>query len=271
MQRSTEADLIQQCKAAIDRFTTHYGWQLIDADTLAQRALDNMRHGCFASPAAAVMGAYCVVLYNACTGSEGADRQNRAYQELGYYLFSLVRQRYRHLPSDDWEDVTQSALERVCLNLGNCREPIAFLMFAAQQLLDAVRHTLRRVQRAHESLDRTNGDEAFVYEPVDQATSAFDQIVIAEDRQTVTQLLDDFVIRHPRAWLQILIVRESFLLDMEDAEIADRHSNTRGGVYSAKSRGLKALRDDPVLRAAAECHELIPLQQPSFDIDTWSV
>ncbi len=78
----------------------------------------------------------------ACSGNEGYERQNRAYDELFRYLHDSARYRY----PDMGEEVSQRALTNIFTAFERCRQPGAFLAFALQHLLDAARAPRREQQ-----------------------------------------------------------------------------------------------------------------------------
>ena len=151
-------ELERQCRAIVDQLVVRYTWRLLERDELVQRALAGVRAGVTEQLVSATIAAYCVALHAACSGAEGPQRQNQAYDELARYLHNLTCMRFGDLRPDMREDVTQSALERIFKSFGRCREPVAFLAFAAQHLLDAVRMARRQENRPIGSLERMFGE-----------------------------------------------------------------------------------------------------------------
>jgi DNA-directed RNA polymerase specialized sigma24 family protein len=265
VQPDADPTLLQQCEGVVDAFIARFDWQIATRDELVARTLQNMQSQRFETPKTAAMGAYCAVLYTASSGTGGAGRQNRAFEELGRYLYASMRQRYADLPQDLWADVTQTALMKVHQNLSRCREPDAFLMFALHQLRDAVNLYRRAAQHDGESLERALGaDQPTIAEPVDSAPSAFEQVAEREISERVERLLQAFVRRRPRARLQILVVRATILGDRDAAAIARQYGTSLNSIYSTRSRALKALRDDPEMRSLAVELGIIapPLAEP---------
>lgn len=253
MQPDADQTLLRQCEEVVDSFIARFDWQIIVRDDLVARTMQNMRSQRFKSPKAAAVGAYSAALYTACTGDRGDGLQNRAYEELGRYLYAIVRQRHADLPQDCWADTTQTALMKVYQDLSRCREPIAFLMFAHLRLRDVVSQQRRAAQHDGESLERALGaEQSAIAEPLDSAPSAFEQVAERETSEKVERLLQAFVRRRPRARLQILVVRATILGDLDDTVIARQHGMSLNSLYSTRSRALKALRDDLELRSLAE-------------------
>ena len=91
-------------------------------------------------------------LCQACR-SQDPHEQNRGYAELGAYLYRLA---YNALKTEGRpvhlaEDYTQEALQRVWQHIDDCRQPGAFLRWAAVILMRIVQRNLRR-ERDHLSL-----------------------------------------------------------------------------------------------------------------------
>lgn len=172
-------ELERQCRVAVDQLVARYQWQLLEQDELVQRTLRQMRAGAADRLINAAIGAYCAALHAACSGAEGPLRQNRAYEELAKYLYSLTCMRFADLAPEVREDITQSALERIFKSFDRCREPVAFLAFAAQHLLDAVRVARRQEHQAVQSLEQARGRSEEALEDVlqDDRPEPIEQII----------------------------------------------------------------------------------------------
>jgi RNA polymerase sigma factor (sigma-70 family) len=246
-------ELERACHAAADQVIARYGWQLLDRQELARRARELVRASGVAEPLGAAVGAYCVALHDACSGAQGISRQQQGYLELSRYLLGLVRRRYGDLADDAREDVAQSALERIFKSFDRCREPVAFLAFAAQHLLDAVRVARRRARRPVDSFERVFGATD---EPANEPAAAPDlepsrQVIDRERPAAVDQLLHEVLAAHPRASKQVAVLRLGLIYECDDAEIGRRLGLTAGGVWAARSRIIKTIQSEPRWRARA--------------------
>jgi RNA polymerase sigma factor (sigma-70 family) len=230
-----------------------YRWALLERDELIQRAIERMRAGMADRAANAVVGAYCIALHAACSGVEGPLRQNLAYEELAKYLYSLVCMRFADLLPNVREDVTQSALERIFKSFDRCREPVAFLAFAAQYLLDAVRVVRRQEYRVPQSLEQAIGQSEELLAEVlhDDHPHPIEHIIAGEQRIAIGQLLLEYLQAHPRAAQQVAVLRMEWLDDLDEDEISKRLGISINSVYVARSRIVKTLRSEPRWRARA--------------------
>lgn len=245
-----ELDL--QCQAVVDRLISEHDWRLLSRHAVLLRTIEHLRSGVADRPESAAVGAYCIALHAACSGMEGPQRQNRAYQELGRYLYCLIGMRFIDLPADVREDVAQSALERIFRAFEHCREPIAFLAFAAQHLLDAVRVARRQQYRPVESFDQIRDADDDPAEALpDPQPHPLDDILNTERRAAIERLLAEFAADHPRASQQVAILRMTWLDDLDDAAISQRLAMSLGSVYTARSRVIKTLQSEPKWQARA--------------------
>jgi RNA polymerase sigma factor (sigma-70 family) len=246
-------ELERQCAIVAERIVKEHDWRLLPAAELTRRALEQLRAGAADRPENATIGMYCIAMHAACSGAEGAQRQNQAYGELARYLYSLAGARFGDLSQDAREDVTQAALERVFKSFERCREPVAFLAFAALHLLDAVRSARRHAYRPLESLEQALGDDegALADRLPDPHPPALEQVLAAERRAAIERLLQEIAAAHPRASQQITIVRMTWLDDLDDPAISQRLGVSLSSVYAARSRLIKTIQSEPKWRARA--------------------
>lgn len=199
------------------------------------------------------LSTWCVALYHDCHGDRGPDAQQRAYADLGRYLYHLVRRRYYDLPALAWEDAVQSTLERVFCKIDHCQQPVTFLAFVAQHLLAAVREQRRCEHRPHTRLEAgPESDEPGEPIQIADPCASPETIVVQLDQQKIMlAVLDQFALRHPRAKLQAQVLRLEYLHGLESEEIAERLNIPLGSVYTARSRALDTIQHDLDLRLMA--------------------
>jgi RNA polymerase sigma factor (sigma-70 family) len=246
-------ELKQQCAIVVDQLSARYRWRLLDRDDFVRRALWHLGAGVADRLVNAAIGAYCAALYSACSGAEGPLRQDQAYGEVARYLYSLACMRFADLSLEAREDVAQSALERIYKSFDRCREPVAFLAFAGQHLLDAVRVARRQERQMAKSLDQAlgRGEEVLGDMLYDQQPQPIEHIIAGERRTAVEQLLQEFLLVHPRSAQQVAILRLTWIDDMDDATIGQRLSISLSSVYTARSRLKKTIQSEPRWQARA--------------------
>jgi DNA-directed RNA polymerase specialized sigma24 family protein len=248
------------CRAVAAELAVRYGWQLLAADELARRAARHLAAGLGRGPAEAVLGAYCVALHAACAGAEGAPARERAFGELGDYLYSLACLRRRDLSDEQCEEATQGALERVVRTISQCRQPVAFLAFAAQHLLDSARQVRRQARAAAVSLEQSRdvGEDGAVFWLAGAGPDPAELVEAEQRLVAISQLLDEFLRDHPRATRQVGVLRLALLDDLDDTAIGARLGLRLGSVYTARSRIQQALRAEPKWQARARELGLLP-------------
>lgn len=247
------------CADAARLLIQRHRWGLLPPAELARRAERHLRDGLGRGPAEAVIGAYCVALHAACAGGEGPERRERAFREVGDYLYALACLRFGDLTDEQREDAAQGALERLVGAVDRCRQPIAFLAFAAQHLLDSAQAIRRQARRGHLSLDRDDAAAppvpAVIAPPSDDPEAA----AIADERQVaIGRLLDEFLGAHPRAAQQVAVLRLELLDGLDDEAIGARLGLRPGSVHTARSRLRRALRAEARWLARARELGLVP-------------
>jgi RNA polymerase sigma factor (sigma-70 family) len=248
-----------QCRVVVDQLVSDHNWQLLDRDELVRRTLARLRADLASRVESAVIGAYCTALHAACSGAEGRLRQEMAYGELARYLYGMIATRFADLRPDVREDVAQNALERVFKSFDRCREPVAFLAFAAQHLLDAARVARRQQYRPVDSFEQVLGaDEDSLGDLLpDTRPQPIEHVLIAEQRATIDCFLQEFVTDHPRAAQQVSILRMTWLDDLDDPAISRRLGISLGSVYTARSRIIKTIQSEPKWLARARALGLL--------------
>jgi RNA polymerase sigma factor (sigma-70 family) len=243
------AAMERTCVEAVDGLLARHQWQLLDRAEFARRALDHWSGGGASDAQRAATHIYSLALHTACSGGEGAERQNRAYTELFRYLYDIAFQRY----PGAHEEVAQRALVHIYTSFERCRQPGAFLAFAIQQLLDTAR-SLQREQPPERSLAaRSAAGAAELGELlVDEQQPDPSELLIAEElRARFALLADEFLRKHPRASHQFAALRLKFIDGLDDQTIAEQLGNTIPNVYVLRARAIEKLRAEPSWRALA--------------------
>jgi DNA-directed RNA polymerase specialized sigma24 family protein len=252
---SNEPLSVQEAKLQLiaAQLQTRYGWTLVETPELVRRAFGLLRHGQATAINEAVIGAYCVIWHTACSGDQGHERQNMAYTELGNYLLYLARQRYVQLSPGLLEDAVQSALERVFRHFARCKQPITFLAFASQQLLDSVRTVVRQSNAFGEPLEKAVGgfDEPSELPYIDPSPSPDERVLERQFFSGVDRLLSEFLKAHPRASQQVDVLRMTVLDGLDDVTIGAKLGMRPGSVQTARSRIRQTLIAEPYWRTRA--------------------
>ena len=246
-QQDERSGLWQDCQQEVARLAAQRRWQLLGAADWAGRAYDGLRAGVASTIRRSALHAYVEALYQACSGAEGAQRQDIGYRELHGYLFDIGLRRYPEIA----EDAAQVAVEQIFARFERCRVPGAFLAFAAQQLLAAAR-SIRHEQGKHAPA-RASGRERIDLDAVpDQGMADLDTPVIAAElHERFEQLAREFLAKHPRAARQFSALRMKYVDGLDDIAIGRALGVSVGGVYVLRARAVEKLREEPAWRALA--------------------
>lgn len=237
---------------------------MLGAEALAHRAEGHLCAGVASDARRAAFHAYCLALYEACSGGEGSERQELGYTELHRYLHDSARARY----GDACDDVAQRALVQVFTSFDRCRQPGAFLAFALQHLLDAARAVRRQEAPRGPSLSSPaieGGDEGLgdlLADPrqPDPAVALLDD----ERRVRLARYADDYLRAHPRARDQVAALWLKYIEGMDDEAIGRRLGKTVNNVYILRSRAVARLQSEPDWRAfARECGIMVEHTVPA--------
>jgi DNA-directed RNA polymerase specialized sigma24 family protein len=236
--------LEELCRKAVDLLLARREWQLLDRDEFGRRASGHLRDGIARDALRAAIYAYSQALHAACSGTEGAARQNRAYTELFRYLYDSALFRY----PDIYDEVAQLAVTGVFASFSRCHQPGTFLAFALQRLLDAARAV--RHEQAHmlagRALSPSHGLIPDAYQP-DPAEA----VIAAELHVRLAQMADEFLQKHPRAGKQFAALRLKFIDGLDDDTISQMLQTSVKNVYVLRSRAIDKLRAEPSWRALA--------------------
>lgn len=251
------SDTEQRCRAAVDGLRARYDWQVLTRSEFVARTLETLQAGLATDPVRAAIGAYSAALYAACAQSADAARQQRAYTELGRYLYDQARVRY----PDICDDITQSALLRVFAALDRCRSPIAFLAFAHQHLLDAARALRRETRTPARSLDAP-ANEHLAHQPpaalADNGQSLVNHALANERRELLMRYRAEFLQAHPRAAQQFDALWMKYVDGMDDATISKKLGVSVIHVHALRTRAKKRLQANPDWRRLAAELGILP-------------
>lgn len=218
-----------------------------------------MRAGLASAPDKSIIGAYCLVWHAACSGSEGDERYEHAYDELGDYLHGLAGTRFKDLTRHQLEDATQATLLAIIEGFADCRQPIAFLSFAINKLRDNVRPYRRQNQRREVALEPAGPDDTTaVLQLSAPGADPVEEVVATEHHQAIRHFLAAFLEAHPRAKDQVEILRLQLLEELDDATIALRLKKSLNSVHKARSLALRRIRTEPVWWERAREFGLLP-------------
>lgn len=240
--------LEQMCGDAVDLLLDRHEWRLLERAEFLRRTLEHLRAGIARDARGAATFTYSQALHRACSGTEGNERQDRAYGELFRYLHDSARYRY----PDMGEEVSQRALTNIFTAFERCRQPGAFLAFALQHLLDAAR--AQRREQQPRSLSAPAGARAYALgeQLADQHQPDPAEVVITgELHAQFEQLAQEFLRKHPRAAKQFAALRLKFIDGLDDATIAARFSVSVKSVYVLRARAAEKLRAEPAWLALA--------------------
>jgi DNA-directed RNA polymerase specialized sigma24 family protein len=244
------AGFSQHCQRIVRQVIARYQWTLVPYEVLVQEVLSCIEAGTIAEPWPATISIYCQYLYRACTGAEGAERQERGFIELSRYLYELSFREVQDMPVDLREEAVNETLLRIWQKLANYRKPSAFLSNATFELLNVIRPWWSR-QRAAASL------ETIAEQPASASGDDITARVIDHEMQeTVKRCFDDILRRHPRARQQLEAVWLKFIVQLDDTTISDYIGKSIATVHVLRSRGLRQLRRDPSWQQIAKDLEI---------------
>lgn len=240
-----EAD---QCRAAVARLHERHGWSLLDHTIWAVVAFGHVRNGITADPGCAAFYTYSEALHRACSGEDGAHRQEQGYTELGQFLFQLASRSYPDVSAD----ATQLALMNIYRTFAQCDQPGWFFAFAKYKLKDAAK-TIRLHEQRYQRLVVQRLDHSRLRDvlPDQQQPDVCARITDNEDRRLLERYREDFLRSHPRAARQFDAVWLKYIAGLSDSEISHKLGVSISEVHTLRCRGIKKLQSDPGWRALA--------------------
>lgn len=240
-----------ELRAAAARILAQRGWSLLSIDELVSGGATLLEESAFTNPSAAVLHLYAHVLYRACMGLEGHERQQTAYLELFRYVYDLARHLAGDLSREEREELANHVIAEVFYRLSEAggarlrpvREPGAFLAVAIQQL----RNTVRRWRR-----DPFTWEEPDEYHPAREADQPEEMAVRQELREHVLGCFSRALHRYPRARLQLMVVWLRHMGGIDYQTISERLHMTVPNIRVLYTRGASKLRKDSEWRALAQ-------------------
>lgn len=228
-------------------------WQLVDSADLAawesflDAVADLLRVGDLSPlPAAkrlenAVTGAYCTVLYVACT-ADGTRRQHRAYSEVWNWVYRFVA--YRVNDPYDREDITQEVLEFVFQNLRQVDRTAGFLAWVGYVAHNRIRRHYAKIgaerRRFVDDFPDEDTDEPNPIVPTTDANLISLQLEETSSHAHILKLIDECMPR--KAYLQKIVFIERGLQQRTVSEIAQMLDRTASDVYTSWFNALRTIK-----------------------------
>ena len=229
------AEPISRAREAARSLRARPGYRLIEESELAERIAARLRLADSAAPALATRLAqtiYAEALYQAC-GAKDSFLQDRAYEELGDYLYRVAYNlvRGRGGPIDLAEEATQEALIKIHGALSSVAHPGAFLAFS-----------LKTLCRECGPLLKVAIDQGRCV-PLDPALDLPDRKVAPPVILELRDCLVAAIGRLPNPDWQAIITLQHFV-GADDGEIAATLGKRRANVQVMRHRALLHLRND---------------------------
>jgi hypothetical protein len=263
----TNDELWQLCHLVVTNLISRRDWRLLAGDeylrTVFKRAAAEAAHT-EAHVRQIALNEYVQALYAACqveTRATDPDRQERAYQELGRYLYDHARRLRAGSSEADVKDAVQDALQSIYegIQARRVKEPGAFLKYAFYKLRGALTgHDRRSKIGGNEplswdtltagSIESEAGGER---EPPLQTEPDPSPEMVAEWRQLLDAVVEELRHKfklHPRAdeQLRAAILRYAFARDHDEIAAALRPASA-DGMAALISRGKDKLQSNQAL------------------------
>ena len=234
----------------VNHLMDRHDWRLIEVELFCSQL--SARAQTVASPdrdtlLKLAVNLYCENWYAACR-SEG-ELRTRAFTELARYLYDRARHKYGN--AEMAQEIAHEAIILVAEQLDHCQKPGAFLAFALLKLWNAAtvyfRQRDRQLQRTA-ILPDTADAPGEIEASAPQEASPEEHAVVHDWKNVLFQRVGELMQQSPRAQQQFKAVLLKFLYAYSDEEIAGELATEISNVHVLRSRGLKRLREDPVLR-----------------------
>ncbi len=255
MSQMNEDVVTSDLPAVAERAIQQYVQGLLSTETLVIQILNEVhtKHFDEINPSQRILTRFAQricsrVLYDAWRSSVN-ERRNLAFSNLRRFLeWSLLHSSYAQqlqIYTHAIEDVLHSTLEILTVlttqkNSGGPDDPAAFLKWTQTILIRQAHAYLERV-RNDPSTSLDEQVELFAEQFVDLRNSdPLDEIILQEAQQTLVEAL--LSLRNPR-YRQVLL--GTYLMDLDEREVARQLGVETQDVYMWKHRALKALRQHP--------------------------
>ena len=247
--------VLRTCQEEVAALVVERGWHLLEPPEWVAETMSQVRIGSIANPRRAAVHVYSHAMHAACSGFEGQERREQAYDELFRFLLAYARKRFPQV----YDDVAQQAVEFVIDRFVYCRKPGAFLTFALYQLLAAARTVNRQHDLHLRGADSATLEDRVVAEALrDRQPDLSAPFITAELRASFERLAGEFLREHPRAEMQLAALRLKYIDALDDAAISARLGKPTSSVYVLRSRAIEKLRAKPEWRALAVEFGILP-------------
>jgi len=263
-ERQMSENLIHQCHQIAEHLVGKHDWRLCTAERLATSVLDRIQvmeqTGEKINITQLTLNEYVLRQYAACQPQQAQinmAEHNRAYEELGRYLYNMLFKLRPDWSEPEKEDATQMALVQIyqALQENKVREPGAFWAFAFNKL----RGEIKRLERQREMGGQapisigptTDSDETgmlpFINLP-DETLPFMEQEIMRQQLcdDIIHQILRTFQL-HPRAKQQLMAAFLKYAFDCSNAEIAERLEIPASSIASVIARGRKKFQANETL------------------------
>jgi hypothetical protein len=262
-------DLREHCRRVVRQLISKHDWHLLTEEEYVHSVLTRvMKEGKQTEREVMeiAVNEYVLVFYHFCrpeAKSEDEVRHERAYEELGRYLYAHARARRAEWPDDDLQEAMQIALVAIyrMLAAGRVREPGAFLVFCFNRL----RAALTAMGREHrigghrlETLDPNPfaPHEQDIDRSTEQQLTRDDSLSVeweVERRQLIQAIVSELRRKfrsHPKATRQLQAAIRKHALHLTNVEIGRmlKASSSRQ-VAALISRGKEKLQNNRELEA----------------------
>lgn len=252
-----EDPLYQDCLTAARKLIAENEWRLLDVQGLADKiceAVESENNSSESRLRTQGVNVYNPVLYAACRGDEGQDRQEQGYRELHRLLYKVACSRRPKMA----EEATAKALLYVFEKLHQCRSPVTFMAFANNWLRAAITDLDRRrgedplppktITDMGQEEDSLSAVMGAVHGMPEQRLAAWQNELV---RKATARCLLQAIGRLNSEFRRKVIVLKYFA-SWSDEQIGEHLEKSPNNVRVTRSRGMKQLREDQGLRQCLE-------------------
>ena len=262
----TTTNLSQLCQRVVTRLLEAHAWGLLTEDELVRRVMAGAATAGETQESGLKILAlqeYALALYQACglaSGPEATQRQERAYTELGRYLYGHARYWRSDWDRSDLQEATQHALVDIYEKrlAERVHEPKGFLAFALGRLRGAITHLDRKQKLGGQPVGSVNkmseaqdGETPGDWEPElpDHSVLSPEQAVDEQElRQAIVTELRRKYQLHPKAEQQLNAALLKHMFKYSNEEVAHQLKiESQGSVDTLIFRGKEKLRQNQEL------------------------